>query len=424
MSGPLRSRNFRLLFAGRVVDQLGSAVSPPALALAIVVATGSSGALAVVLASAMLPRLALLPVGGVAADRLGPRRVALAADLVSGSTQLFIGMELLSGHLWLTAVAAAAGLGGVATAFDMPASLPLVAGCVDAEDRQAANSLMGVAGSATSLAGPALAGVLIFTAGTGWALVLDAATFWISTATLALLRVRRVEIPRQSLRRDLTAGWAEVRARTWYWTSLVGHGTWNFAAGVLMTLGPLVAIRELGGRGVWLAALEAGALGYLLGSLVAGRTRVSRAILVGNIALMTYAVPLALFAVAASAWLVVGCYGAAMACLGFMNPVWETAVQQQVPEAVLARVSAYDWLASMAAMPLGYALGPILAAAVGFTWPLAGAAALVVAALLVPSFAPSVRSLRLQQPGASDSPEPVPAPAPRSGADNTAAQRA
>jgi hypothetical protein len=413
MLRPLRSRNFRLLFAGRVVDQLGSAASPPALALAIVVGTGSSGALAVVLASAMVPRLALLPIGGVAADRLGPRRVALVADLVSGSAQLFIGLELMRGHLWLAAVAAAAGLGGVATAFDMPASLPLVAGCVDGEDRQAANSLMGVAGSATSLAGPALAGVLIFTAGAGWALVLDAVTFWISAATLALLRVRRVEIARQSLRRDLAAGWAEVRTRTWYWTSLIGHGTWNFAAGVLMTLGPLVAIRELGGRTVWLAALEAGALGYLVGSLVAGRARVSRAILVGNMALMTYAVPLVLFAVTAPAWLIVGFYGLAMACLGFMNPVWETAVQQQVPEAMLARVSAYDWLASMAAMPLGYALGPILAATVGFTWPLAGAAVLVVTALLVPSFAPSVRGLRLRPPGepASATREPVSAPA-------------
>lgn len=426
MPHPLRSRNFRLLFCGRLIDQLGSAVSPPALALAIITATGSSGALAVVLACAMLPRLALLPLGGVAADRLGPRRVALTADLVSGSTQLFIGFELLSGHLWLPAVAAVAGFGGVATAFTMPATLPLVAGCVDGDARQAANSLMGVAGSATSLAGPAVAGVLIFTAGAGWALVLDAATFWIGAATLALLRVRRVEIPRQSLRRDLIAGWSEVRARTWYWTSLIGHGTWNFAAGVLATLGPLVAIRELGGRGVWLAALEAAACGYLVGSLVAGRARVSRAILVGNIALMTYAVPLVLFAVAAPAWLIVGSYGVAMACLGFMNPVWETAVQQQVPEEVLARVSAYDWLASMAAMPLGYALGPILAAAVGFTWPLAGAAVLVVTALLVPSFAPSVRDLRLRRPGAPDGTElgPASAPQPRSGADSTAPQRA
>src|SRR6059036_100704 len=101
---------------------------------------------------------------------------------------------------------------------------------------QQANSLMGVAGSATRLAGPALAGVLIFTAGAGWAFVLDAATFVFSAGTLLLIRVRHVEIPRQSMRADLAAGWAEVRSRTWYWTSLIGHATWNFGAGVLATL--------------------------------------------------------------------------------------------------------------------------------------------------------------------------------------------
>lgn len=395
MSHPLRARNFRLLFAGRVIDQLGSAVSPPALALAVVTATGSSGALAVVLASAMLPRLALLPLGGVAADRLGARRVALASAVVCAAAQLVIGLELLGGHVRLLPVAAAAAVGGAATAFDMPATLPLISGTVSGDQRQAANALMGVAASATLMAGPALAGVLIFTAGAGWALVLDAATFAVSATTLALLRISHVTVPRQSLRRDLAAGWAEVRSRTWYWTTLIGHGTWNFAAGVLATLGPLIAIRELGGKGVWLAALEASAVGYLIGSLLAGRTRVSRAILVGNMALMSFAAPLVLFAIAAPAWAVVGSYGLAMGCLGFMNPVWETAVQQEVPEHVLARVSAYDWLISLGAMPLGFAIGPILAGSLGFTWPLAGAAILVVTALLVPSLSPAVRNLSL-----------------------------
>lgn len=122
---------------------------------------------------------------------------------------------------------------------------------------------------------------------------------------------------------------------------------------------------------VWLAALEATAVGYLAGAFIAGRTKVSRAILAGNIALMSYAVPLVLFALAAPACLVVVAYGIAMACLGFLNPVWETAAQQGIPAGVLARVSAYDWLVSLGAMPLGYALGPVLSREFGYTWPLA-----------------------------------------------------
>src|SRR5262249_56079297 len=89
-------------------------------------------------------------------------------------------------------------------------------------------ALRGPAGGATSVAGPALAGVLIFTVGAGWAFVLDAATFGFSACTLALIKVRPVEVPRKSFRDDLVAGWAEVRARTCYWTSLIGHPPSNF----------------------------------------------------------------------------------------------------------------------------------------------------------------------------------------------------
>lgn len=409
MAYPLRDRNFRLLFVGRVVDGLGDAVSPAALTLAIVIATRSTAGLAVVLVCALLPKVALLPVGGVAADRLGARRVAMAAAVVSGLAQLAVGLLLLAGHVDFLLIAIAAAVKGVAGAFDAPATLPLVAGTTGGDGRQAANALMGVAGSATNLAGPALAGVLLFTVGAGWAFVLDAATFGFSACTLTLVKVRPVRVPAKSLRGDLAAGWAEVRARTWYWTSLIGHATWNFAAGLLATTGPLIAVTELGGKSVWLAALEASAVGYLAGAFIAGHTRVSRAILVGNIALMGYAVPLVLFAFAAPAWSVVAAYGLALACLGFLNPVWETAVQQEVPAEILARVSAYDWLVSLGAMPLGYALGPVLTREFGYTWPLAGAAALVLITLSVPVSLPAVRNLRLHHTPAAESWADVPA---------------
>ena len=238
----------------------------------------------------------------------------------------------------------------------------------------------------------------------------DSADLGVSSAcTLALIKVRPVQVPRKSLRGDLTAGWNEVRARTWYWTSLIGHATWNFAAGMLATTGPLIAVTELGGKSVWLAALEASAVGYLAGAFIAGRLRVRRAILVGNIALMSYAAPLIVFAVAGPAWAIVVAYGLAMACLGFLNPVWKTAVQQEIPAGVLARVSAYDWLVSLGAMPLGYALGPVLAREFGYTWPLTGVAVLVLISLAVPASLPAVRNLRLRPaaPGASRVDVPV-----------------
>ena len=395
MAVPLRERNFRILFAGRVVDAFGDSVSPAALTLAIVTATRSSAGLAVVLVCGMLPRVALLPFGGVVVDRVGARRVALASDVVSGLAQLVIGLLLLAGHLAIAPVAAAAAAGGAAAAFGVPATLPLVAGTVDAAGRLAANSLLGVASSATSVAGPAIAGALIFTVGAGWAFVLDAATFAVSAGTLAVIRVRPVQAAREPLRRELASGWAEVRARTWFWSSIIGHGACNFALGMLMTAGPLIAVTELGGKGVWLAALEASAAGYLAGALIAGRARVSRGVLAVDLVLVSLAAPLVLFALPAPAWADVTAYGLAAVGLGFANPVWLTAVQQEFPAAALARVSAYDWLVSLGAQLLGYAAGPVLAHAAGFAWPLSGAAVLVVITLLVPASLPGVRELRL-----------------------------
>jgi Major Facilitator Superfamily len=395
---PLRERNFRILFAGRVVDAFGDAVAPAALTLAVVTATRSSVALAVILVCGMLPRAALLPFGGIVVDRAGARRVALASDVVSGLAQLSIGLLLFGGHLVIAPIAIAAAAGGAASAFGVPATLPLVAGTVDGDGRLTANALLGAAGSAASVAGPAVAGALIFTVGAGWAFVLDAATFGVSAGTLALIRVRPVDVdvPRQSLLRELVAGWAEVRARTWYWASLIGHGTCNFALGMLMTTGPLIAVTELGGKAVWLATLEASAAGYLAGALIAGRIRISRGVLAVDLVLTSFAAPLVLFGLAAPAWADVAAYGLAAVGLGFASPVWLTAVQQEIPAEVLARVSAYDWLVSLGAQLLGYAAGPVLAQAAGFTWPLSGAAILVVITLLVPASLPSVRGLRLR----------------------------
>lgn len=124
MAHPLRDHSFRLLFLGRTISALGDAVVPAALALAVLRATGSTGALAVVLAAAVVPRLLLLPLGGVVADRFDARRVALLADLVRCATQVAVGVELLGNDPSLTAVVVASALGGTASAFAIPTSSP------------------------------------------------------------------------------------------------------------------------------------------------------------------------------------------------------------------------------------------------------------------------------------------------------------
>ncbi|MGW1404874.1 MFS transporter [Streptomyces sp. NPDC002403] len=397
MPHPLRTRAFRLLFIGRTLSLLGDAVIPTALSLAVYLATGSTGALALVLGCAMVPKLLLLPLGGVVGDRFNARTVALTTDLVRCATQLFVGAELLGGSPALWQIALAEAIGGAAGAFAMPTASPLIRGTVGESGLLRANSLMAVVNSSTRLGGPALAGVLILTAGPGWAFVLDGVTFAVSAALLSAVEVRHVPIPRRSLLTDLKEGWSEVRDRDWYWTSLIAHAAWNGAAAVLMTVGPALFVRELGGKGVWVALLQTGAVGLLLGSLLAGRARPRRPVLVANLGLATYALPLGLLAAHAPVALTIAAYGVAQAGLGFLGPVWETSVQSAVPAHALARVTSYDWLLSLGAMPLGYALAPLAASAWGAEAPLTVAAVAVGAACLGTAAVPGVR--RLGAPG-------------------------
>ncbi|MGW7067747.1 MFS transporter [Streptomyces sp. NPDC054855] len=390
----LRNRPFRLFFLGRSLSVIGDAVIPAALALAVLRVTGSTSALALVLGCAMGTKLLLLPLGGVVGDRFDPRTVALASDLVRCATQLFVGVQLLGGDPQLWHIALAEAIGGAASAFAMPTLSPLIATTVAPQQRHAANAALGVVGSGARVGGPALAGLLILVAGPGWAFVLDAVSFGVSACLLAAVRTHREEAEptaRRSLRKDLAEGWHEVRSRDWYWTSLVAHSAWNGAAAVLMTLGPLIAIQELGGEGAWIAILQAGAVGLLAGSLLAGRARPKRPVLVANLGLATYALPLALLAAEAPAPAVIAAYGVAQAGLGFLSPVWQTSVQAAIPSGALARVTSYDWLLSLAAMPLAYVLGPLAADAWGTATPLWIAAAVVGVACAGTAAVPGVR---------------------------------
>ncbi|GAA2126107.1 MFS transporter [Actinomadura napierensis] len=402
MPPPLRGRDFRLLFTARVLSLTGDAAVPAALTLAVLRATGSTSALALVLGCAMVPRLLLLPVGGVLADRLNARTVAVATDLAGCAAQLFAALELLGGHprLWHLAVAQA--IGGAASAFQAPTISPMVAGTVDTAGLQKANALIGTANGATRLAGPALAGTLVLTAGPGWTFVLDSASFAASAALLALTRVRRAAAAPgpdggsgRRLLRDLAEGWNEVRSRDWYWTSLIAHAVWNGASAVLLTLGPAIAIERLGGEGTWVAIVQVGAVGLVAGALLAGRLRPRRPVLVANLGLAAFAVPLALLAAAAPAPLIVVSYGVALTGLGVLNPIWETVVQLSVPRRSLARVTSYDWLLSLGAAPLGYALAPWAASAWGASVPLMVSAVLVGGSCLATAAVPGVRALTM-----------------------------
>jgi predicted MFS family arabinose efflux permease len=193
-------------------------------------------------------------------------------------------------------------------------------------------------------------------------------------------------------------------------------------------LGPAVARHDLGGPAAWGAIMAADAIGLIIGGLVALRFTPRRPILfvvlIGGASAIS---PLAL----AGPWPLPAVCAAALAlgiALEIMMVQWTVTMARRIPADRLARVSSYDVLGSVLAMPVGALVVGPLAASIGVPLTEYGAAVLILVASLLALAPREVRSLRSDQAPASgdaSGPEalepgeaPGPGETPRSGRDS------
>jgi MFS family permease len=362
----LQVRDFRLVFGAAVASLLGDGVVPVALAFAVLDLTGSATDLGIVLAARAVALVCSLLIGGVVADRIGPNKVMVAADLLRLGAQTAIAILLVMGQATIAEIAVSQALIGVGAGFFNPASsglLPMVAG----ERLQQANSLKAMAMASGNIVGPAIAGVLVVLTGAGEALLIDAASYAVSALLLARVRVdARAKVAGQRFVRDLREGFAEVRKRTWVWSVIAAAALWNVLVGFTV-LGPVVAKRSLGGPGAWAAILAVEGIGWLVGGVTLLRITPRRPLVVGTVASATAVIPTLLLAAPAPLiTIVVASFFAAIASMLF-NTLFETMLQQHIPKHALSRVSSYDWFGSLALQPVGLALMGPLASGVGLS---------------------------------------------------------
>jgi MFS family permease len=400
--GALREREFRLFFTGQMVSLLGDAVTPFALAWAVLDLTGSARDLGFVLAAKIAPLVVFLLAGGVLADRLPRRGVMLTADVARMAIQAATAALLLShtARIWELIVLQA--FAGTGTAFFNPASTGLTPVTVSAGRLQEANALRGMSMASAQFAGPALAGILIVTAGPGYALAIDAASFGVSAFYLARLHVPpHVSLPPQSFGRDLLDGWREFAARTWVWLVVVSVSLANMMGSVWLVLAAVWIKNGHGGAGAWTVILVVSAIGALAAGATALRLKPRRPLFLAAIAVIPNVSPAIVLALQLP-WqaLVVTALVTGFGNMLF-NTLWETTLQQHIPPASLSRVSAYDWFGSLLCDPIGLALAGVVAAWTGMSRTLWIAAAVVLAAVAAMLAAPSVRHLqRLDEPQA------------------------
>jgi MFS family permease len=406
--GALSEREFRLLFAGQLTSSFGDRLVPIAIAFAVLDLTGSVADLGYVLAARSVPMLLLVALGGVWADRLPRQLVMLTSDAVRCGSQGFVAALLLSGHARIWELVVLNAVYGGAGAFFTPALTGLIPATVRPERLQQANALMSLSRSSVGIVGPAAGGALVALASPGIALAVDAATFAVSAVALAALRLPRTPrlTGRGSTLAELREGLQIVRSRTWLWVMIAYFGVFNVVAfPAFAVLGPYVAKRSLGGPSAWATILTGGAVGAVLGGLLALRARPRRPLLAGELACLLAAGPTALLALRAPAVAIAAASLAASAGLIWADALWHTILQQRVPANAISRVSAIDWTGTLVLNPIGFAvIGPI-AAGLGIRATLIGSAALTAASTLTTIAVPSVRNLQLDREGL----EPVPA---------------
>jgi MFS family permease len=277
---------------------------------------------------------------------------------------------------------------------------------------QQANALISLSRSSIRLFGPGLSGVLVAAFGPGLVFAIDSVSFLLSGVFLLALRLPPlVRAPRQRFVRELAEGWREVRTRTWVWAALVCFSLSNIAVATYFVLGPLVVFRDLGGARDWGIALMGGAAGGILGGIVAIRFRPRYPLRLGfpvivfcALQLVALVPPLPALGLALAAML-------AVASIELANAMWNTVLQERIPEHALSRVSAYDWMVSLVFMPVGYAVAGPLAERIGVDTTLLIAAGLCAAANIGILAIPAVRNLPRLGAEPAERRKPVPATA-------------
>jgi MFS family permease len=393
--GPLEERQFRLFWTGQATSAVGDSLVPIAMAFAVLHLGGGAAGIGLVLASITLPRVLLLLVGGVWADRLPRQLVMVGADVARGTVNVIFAVLLLTGNAQIWHLVVGAAIIGAASAFFVPATTGLIPETVSPGRLQQANALMSLSRNASQIIGPSVSGLMVATIGSGWVFAIDAVTFAVSALSLLALRLpgRERSARGGGFLAELAGGWHEVASRRWLLASIITFGFSNVGMAPVFVLGPVIASQKLGGAANWGLFVTSLGIGGLLGGLLALRWRPRYPLATGFALSIAIALPGLALAPPVGLPLIVLAGVFAFAVIELGNTWWYTVLQQQVPPEALSRVSSYDWLASIIFQPVGFAVvGPVsLLIGAGPTL-YAGAALNVLANIGVLSI-PAVRQL-------------------------------
>jgi MFS family permease len=388
-------RDFRLLLAGQGASTVGDRLVFVALAI-YVTDIGTPSDVGIVLASHAVPLVGFLLIGGVWADRLPRHLVVVTTDVIRFGLHALLAVLIFTGTVEIWHIAVIEACFGTAEAFFRPAMSGLVPQTVPEEEIQPARAALSTLETVAEFTGPALATALVLGVGPGFAFALDAATFLVSAVFLLRLRPRaRGEPPvRTTVLAELREGWTEVRSHTWIWVIV---SAFSFALltcfGPWMTLGPTVSIDSYDTAAVYGILTSAMGAGTIIGALIGFRWSPRHPMRTGMLLALPFPVVFGAFALGLPALVLFPVFVLAGTGIALFDIWWHTALAQRVQPHMLSRVTSYDWMGSLALLPIGYVLAGPLGESLGATEVLAAGSALAFVALTLTLLSGEVRRL-------------------------------
>lgn len=400
LGSSLWSANFRLYFTARSVAMLGDTMLPVALSAGLLSYGYSAGDIGLVMAATTACFAGFVVFGGVIADRFDARRMMIGADLARVCTQSTAAVLFLTHSVRLWEVLVIGVVNGTCAAVFQPGVASTVVRV--ARDVQGANAVTRAAESGASLAGPALAGVLVGFTSAGPVFAVHATTYLTSALCLLALRLPPVGARAReggkaapgAFRADLAEGWREFRARTWMWSVILVWTVYTMCVMgpfIPLAAGQIIPEHGAGAYGLMNSALGAGTA---CGALAAMRLRADRPLRAGSFGIFAFALMPASVGLDLPMPLLCGCVFVAGIGGAFWGVNWATSVQTQVPNEILNRIHAYEVAGSVAMLPVGQALAGPAASAFGARHVLQTGGAVAVGVAVTLLSIPAVRGLR------------------------------
>jgi MFS family permease len=379
----LRNRDFNLYWAGVVLSQIGTRGTVAANFYQVYQLTDSIAYTGLVGAGQAVALLVLSPLGGALADRVDRRRLLQVAQAVAMLVAVVLAWLTLAGHAEAWHVVLSVVLTTAAATFDQPARQALIPALVPKSQIGQAIALLNPSRELAILVGPLMAGILITIAGPGLMYAVDAVTYALLVAALAVLRIPALQpsTGRRSVLGSIVDGARYITRRPLIYNLMaLDLSATVFSAYRVLLPALAVDVLHVGstGYGVLSSAPSAGALlaTYLVFRTVQRSRRQGRVLLASTALYGVSAVLLAQSPVFIVAVLAAGLLGAfdAMA-----TTIRHAAVQIDTPDEIRGRVTAFYQMSSRGGPAIGDVVvgaiagvvGPVVALTAGALGPMA-----------------------------------------------------